>query len=137
MSAAASGIGDIAGTHYATWVVKAHAAATATEDLEGWYAPAAAKVTAITLTPSTAATGNNTNRTNYNFINRGTDGLGSTEVANYDYTTGVDAVASKPASVTVTAFSLTAGQVLAVQAEKVGTGVALGTTTITIAFQYA
>ena len=137
MSAQATGIGDIAGTHYASFQTKAHAAATATEDLEGWRAPAAVKVTGLFIVPSVAATGDNTNYTEYNFINRGTAGAGSTEVANVDFTTGVDMVASKPKSVTVTAFNMTAGQVLALQAVNVAAGVALPAATIHIAFKYA
>ena len=135
MSAAASGIGDIAGTHYADFQLIAHAAATATEDVGSWIAPAAIKVTAIRICPSLAATGDNTNRTNYNFINR-TSGAGSTEVANHDYATGTDAAKGTGVALTVTAFTMAANDALCVEAEKVASGLALGTCAVRVSFQY-
>ena len=136
MSAAATGIGDKAGLHYACINVKAIAADAGTLDLVGWYAPAAVKVRALTLVPCAAVTGNDTDYTEYNFINRGTAGAGTTEVASVDFTSGVDMVASKPKAVTVTAFALTAGQVLALQGLNVNAGVALPAATLHIAFSY-
>lgn len=135
MSAAASGIGDIVGTHYDQVMTIAHAAATATEDVAYWVAPAAVKVTAIRIVPSVAATGDNTNRTNLNFINR-TSGAGTTEVANHDYITGTDAAVGTGVALTVTAFSMAANDALAIQAEKVANGLALGCTAVKITFQY-
>ena len=135
MSAAATGIGDIAGTHYASFDLIAHAAATTTEDVGNWIAPAAVRVTGLRICPNVAATGNNTNRTNYNFINR-TSGAGTTEVANHDYATGTDAEVGTGVALTVTAFNMAQNDALCVQAEKVGDGLALGSCSVLVTFQY-
>ena len=136
MSARAGGVGDIAGLHYAHINLIAHAAATATEKVGIWIAPAAVNVVGIKICPALAATGDNTNRTNYNFIDMAT-GAGTTEVANHDYATGTDAVAGTSVSLTVTTFAMAAGDALGVEAEKVASGLALGPTAVEISFRYA
>jgi hypothetical protein len=135
MSAAATGVGDISGVHYAQAQTIAHAAATATEDVGYWVAPAAVRVTGLRICPAIAATGDTTNRTNLNFINR-TSGAGTTEVANHDYITGTDAAVGTGVALTVTAFNMAANDALAIQAEKVANGLALGATTVQITFAY-
>ena len=135
MSAAATGIGDVAGVHYAQVNTIMHAAATATEDVAYWIAPAAVRVTGIRLVPAEAATGNTTNRTNLNFINR-TSGAGTTEVANHDYITGTDAAVGTGVALTVTAFNLAQNDALAIQAEQIASGLRLGVTAILITYNY-
>jgi hypothetical protein len=133
---ATTGVFDIAGAHTANFNIKAHAAATATEDVGGWRAPAACTVAGVYLTFSAAVTGADTNTTHINIINRSTDGLGTTEVGNKDFVNGTNAVASAPLTITTTAFDLAAGAVVAVQAEKVGTGLALPTGEINLIVKY-
>jgi hypothetical protein len=106
------------------WVYMAsHAAATATESRPIAYAPQAATIEAVYFIPNAAITGADTNTTHLNLINRGTDGSGSTELANIDFVAGTDATAFN-----ATEFTLAAGDrvvadgVVALQYEKVGTG---------------
>lgn len=131
---------DVPGTHVAHVMLPAHAAATATEVLPIFRAPFACKVTAVRVTPGAAATGDNTNRTNYNLLNGGSAGTGTTEIGNLDYATGTDAAVGVTQSVYAPAdpddgVALAAGDVLKMQIEKVASGLALGVTLCTIEYQ--
>lgn len=130
---------DVPGTHTAFVMVPAHAAATATEALPIFKAPFACKIKAVRVVPGTAATGDNTNRTNYNLLDGGSAGTGTTELGNLDYATGTDAAVGVTQDVYAPADpddyeALAAGDVLKLQMEKVGTGVALGATLCVIEF---
>lgn len=130
---------DIPGTHVAHVMLPAHAAATATENVPIFRAPFACKVMAVRVVPGATATGDDTNRTNYNLLNGGSAGTGTTELGNLDYATGTDAAVGVTQNVysSSTGTTLAAGDVLKMQMEKVGTGVALGATLCVIEYQGA
>lgn len=131
---------DIPDTHVQHVMLPAHAAATATEALPIFRAPFACRVTAVRVVPGAAATGDNTNRTNYNLLNGGAAGTGTTELGNLDYATGTDAAVGVTQNVYAPAdpangTALAAGDTLKMQIEKVGTGVALGATLCVIEYR--
>ena len=91
-------------------------------------APYAGTVTAVTLTPSAAITGVNTNTRRYELINRGQAGAGTTVVATLQMDSGVNATAFDERTITLsgTAANLvvTAGDILEWKSSAVGTGLA-------------
>lgn len=114
-----------------------HAAATATEKRAIFVAPVKCRVTGVTIISDIAVTGDNTNTTNANLINAGAAGVGTTEVGNLDFVTGVNAVALDGVAIPLNATyangaDLNEGDVLALQYEKVGTGVAIGPSLINV-----
>jgi hypothetical protein len=123
-------------------MLPAHAAATTTEAIPIFRAPFACKVTAVRVIPGAAATGDDTNRTNYNLLDGGSAGTGTTELGNLDYATGTDAAVGVTQNVYAPADpddgeTLAAGDVLKMQIEKVGNGVALGATLCVIEYRGA
>jgi len=117
-------------THTANHAV--HAAATATEARPIFVAPCAARIRAVTITPDVASTGDNTNTTNLNVINAGAAGAGTTEIGNLDLVTGVNLVAFDEKNIPITATALAEGDVVNLQYEKVGTGVLVGPSLISV-----
>lgn len=117
---------------YTVTAVAVHAAATATEQRALFTAPRACVVTAVSITPDVASTGDNTNTTNLNIVNKGAAGVGTTEVANLDLALATDLVAYDEKDIPLNAtylasgVALAAGSVLTVQFEKAGTGVLVG-----------
>ena len=109
-----------------------HAAATATEERTVFVAPMAGRIRAVTVTSDIAVTGDNTNTTNMNIINKGAAGVGTTEIGNLDLTTGVNMVAFDEKNIPITATALAEGDTVTLQFEKVGTGVAIGPSMVTI-----
>lgn len=133
-------IHDVPGTHYASTVVPAHAAATATEAFPIFRAPWACKIVSVRVVPAAAATGDNTNRTNINLLNGGAAGTGTTELGNLDYATGTDAAVGVTQDVYAPAnpddgVALAAGDVLKLQYEKVASGLALGANLVVIGYR--
>ena len=132
-----SAIHDIPGTHVATTVIPAHAAATATEKINVFRAPFACKIVSVEVIPNAAATGDDTNRTNVNLLNAGTAGTGTTELGNLDYATGTDAAVGvaqdvyRPAS----PLAIASGVILQLALEKVATGLALGSMLAVVSYQ--
>lgn len=114
------------GEKYELVPLAVHAAATATEARVLFTAPRACKITNVSVTPDVASTGDNTNTTNLNIINKGAAGAGTTEIGNLDLATGTDLVAYDEKAITITATALAEGDVVAIQFEKVGTGVLVG-----------
>jgi hypothetical protein len=111
-----------------------HAAATATEERVGFVAPCKCRVVKIGFVSDAAGTGDNTNTTNVNILNKGAAGAGTTEVANKDFVTGENIVAfdreEVPLNTTyANGVDLAEGDVLSVQYEKVGTGLLIGPAT--------
>jgi hypothetical protein len=102
-----------------------HLAATATETRAIWTAPCNCVITGCSVVNPAAVTGNDTNSTNLNLLDAGAAGTGTTEIGNLDLATGTNLVANVPSALTVTATVLTAGDVVKVQYEKVGTGLLL------------
>lgn len=128
----------LAGTHKTRMKVPAHAAATATEQWPCFFAPFPCVVTGCKVVPQTASTGDNTNTTNLNLVNKGAAGSGTTEIANLDLATGTNLTAFADSSLTVTGTlaqrTLAEGDVLTLQHEKVGTGVAVGEVIVEISY---
>jgi hypothetical protein len=105
------------------------AAATAVDaDTPVFVAPFDCTVTAVTYVASAAITGADTNSRTLNLRNKGLTGGGSTAVASKAFTSGVNAVAFDETSLTLSGtaanLDLAAGDVLALQSDSVGTGLA-------------
>lgn len=101
----------------------AHAAATASEYLVAFVAPFDCRLKAVYFVPFAAVTGANTNTTHLNVINKGSAGSGSTELGALDLTSGNDLTAFDVNTVVSSLTTdLTEDDVIAVQYEKVGTG---------------
>lgn len=108
-----------------------HAAATATESRTLFVAPRDCTVTGVSITSDAAATGDASNTTNLNVINVGSAGVGTTEVANLDLGAGVNLVALDEKAIPLNTtyangVTMSEGDVLTIQFEKVGTGVLVG-----------
>lgn len=113
---------DIPGDHLVQVAAIAHLAATATEDIALIHIPFACKIVEAGFVPAAAVTGVNTNTTNLNVINR-ESGAGVTELANYDLIAGNNLAAATPKVISAAPSTLlAAGATIALQAEKVGTG---------------
>lgn len=116
----------------------AHAAATATESLAAFRSPCRAKLAAVKWVPLAAVTGQNTDTTNINIINRGTDGTGTTEIANVDFTSGVNASTHTAKSIYAPSagseLQMSEGTVISATFEKVGTGLLLPAGTFVFTF---
>lgn len=108
--------------------IPSHAAATATEEWPVFRAPFACTLKKLDIVPQAAVTGDNTNRTNFNILNKGASGSGTTEVGNLDLALGTNLTAfdstNLPLNATyVSGVVLAEGDVVTIQHEKVGTGV--------------
>lgn len=101
----------------------AHAAATATEYIASLIIPIDARIRAIYFIANAAVSGANTNTTHLNAQNGGVAGTGTTEIANIDLTSGNDLVSGAKSLMTESlTTAVSAGTVVRLQAEKVGTG---------------
>jgi hypothetical protein len=134
-------IGKHPGRHTHQIMIPAVAAATATQLNMIWTAPDNVKVLGVAVAAGAAVTGDNTNRKNLNLIDAGT-GAGTTEVGNLDLVTGTDLAAKTPRAIVDAdaaigaAFTLDAGDGLALQIEKAGTGVALPDLLVVVTYQF-
>lgn len=83
------------------------------------------RITAVSYIPDAAITGADTNTRHVNILDRGLDGAGTTEIANKDYTSGIDATALNEEVIVMSLpnHALSQGDVLAVQWEEIGTGI--------------
>jgi len=122
-----SSIHDIPGDHVERVTIPAHAAATATESHTLFVAPFACQLVSVAVHWGAAITGTATNYTNVNLVNRGTDGAGTTELANIDYLSGTDATSYDAVDLysPATPLALAAGTIISLDLEKVATGLAL------------
>lgn len=86
----------------------------------------ACKITKLSLVPQAAVTGQDTNTRHLNLINKGTDGSGTTELANCDLISGNDLSAMDEYVIynPATPLDVPINTVLAIEGEKVGTGLA-------------
>jgi hypothetical protein len=114
---------DIPGNHYAFFRMPTHLALTATETMVLWIAPVACTVTGVAFAPDAAITGDDTDYTEINILDGGTDGTGTTEIGNLDLVTDVDVAASDMQAITVTATAMAADDTLKVQFALVSSGV--------------
>lgn len=128
---------DIMGNRVAQATIRAHAAATATEKQVIWRAPFDAKLVSVEIIPDAAITGDATNYSNVNLLNGGTDGSGTTELGNKDFSNGVNGVAGTAISLYAPAspLAVAAGNQLHIQLEKVGTGLDLPSFLCVITYQ--
>jgi hypothetical protein len=91
------------------------------------------------MTNAAAVTGDDTNSTNINIINKGSAGAGTAEIGNLDLATGTDLVDFDEKAVTfnatyTTGVTLSEGDVLVVEFEKVNTGLLLTNPTFRICY---
>lgn len=108
----------------------AHAAATATELICEFLVGFTGRLRAVYFIPAADVTGQDTNTTHLNVIDKGSDGTGTDELGNYDLTNGNDLTGDAPNAIASgLTTAVTDGDVIAIQAEKVGNGldVPLGT----------
>lgn len=132
----ASFLSGVPGTHHAEAVIEAVAAGDATEEQVIFVAPFDCILESVSITADAAVTGNNTNTKNLNVVNKGSAGVGSTELANLDLATGTDLVAADEKSLgTVASNTLAEGDVVALEIEKVGTGVAIPRSVMRVGFR--
>jgi len=129
---------DLIGVRQDNLILPAHAAATATEVIPVWKAPYPCRLRKVRVTSGVVITGTATNYTNLNVQTVTAAGV-ATEKANKDYASGVN----EAAHVTTDLYAPAGGQVLAVndsvaiEIEKVGSGLALPSVLITIEFDRA
>ncbi len=114
-----------------------HAAATATEERAAFIAPCKCRVLAVEIASDAAVAGDGTNTTNVNLQYKGAAGVGTTEVGNKDFSAGVNAVALDnvpiPLNATYTnGVDMAEGDTLTLIYEKVGTGVLIGPSLVSI-----
>jgi hypothetical protein len=84
-----------------------------------------ATVHSVSWVPQTAVTGANTNTFHLNVRNLGSDGATtSTEIGNVDFVLNTDAAALQETDIVSTDTAVVAGDVVSVQRELVGTGLA-------------
>lgn len=82
---------DIVGPQRVTFNISAAAQGDATKSNVIFVAPFTCKIRAVAIFFDDDITGTATNYFNHNLVNRGTDGTGTTELANIDYASGQDA----------------------------------------------
>lgn len=116
----------------------AHAAATSTETIACFHSPTRALLSGVGWVPNAAVTGQATDYTNLNVINKGTDGSGSTEIGNVDFANLQNAAACDKLAIYAPAagseLQMSEGTVISVQAEKVVNGLALPSGTLVFTF---
>ena len=117
---------DVPGDHHSYVHTDSVGAGDATEDQVIFVAPFDCVVTGVFVTPDAAVTGDATNTKNLNVDNKGSDGSGTTEIANLDLASGTNLVEADETTISSSiTTSLTAGDVLMVEIEQVGSGVAI------------
>jgi len=101
----------------------AHASGGATEYIGSVVIPFDCVLKAAWVVPNAAVSGADTNTVHLNLDDKGPSGATSTELANLDLTSGEDLTAcAKNAISTSLSTAMTAGDTLALEAEKIGTG---------------
>lgn len=117
----------------------AHAAATASEHLCAFRSPCRALLKGVDWVPLGNVIGANTDSTNINVQNRGTDGDGTTEIANVDFVGGVNAADLTALAIYSPAagseLQMSEGTVIGCLFEKVGNGLALPGGTFIFTFE--
>ena len=120
-------IHDIVCPHRSPFSIAPIAAATATQGNPIFAAPFTCKVRKVVYYFGATVTGQATHYFNLNLFNRGTDGSGTTELANRDYASGTNdtAFVAREVYAPATYLSVATGVVLDLQRELVGTGLAM------------
>jgi len=114
-------------------------AADVTKSTPVFTAPDNCKVLQVQIVTQAAITGANTNSMNLNLINKGAAGIGATELGHIDFVSGTNSVAFDGKDLVAdtaiaSATELTAGDVLAVEREKVGSGLAMPEVLVIVTF---
>lgn len=117
---------SIAGSRRHWTLIAAHGAGDATTHHPIFVFPCNGRLRSVTLVAGAAITGQNSNTFNLNLINLGTDGTGTTELANRDFVSGVNLSSGSPTSLYAPATPLdcAAGIVISLQRELAGSGLA-------------
>ena len=121
---------SLSGSFYDKAITGAVAAGDATEEQVIFVAPDDCVIQGFSITPDSAVSGDDTDRKNLNFINKGSDGSGTTELANLDLETDTDLSAAVETEITATGTAiasrrLSQGDVVVLEIEQVASGVAL------------
>lgn len=129
-------LGDIPGIHTATARTPAIGTSDATSKSVIFRAPFDCRISAIKFIPDTAITGADTNTRHLNIQDEGAAGTGDAEIANKDYTDGVDVTALVADDITMSSANhqLTEGDILTAEFEEIGTGQALPAGLIVVEF---
>jgi hypothetical protein len=102
-------------------------------------APEGVKITGVDIYPSASVTGTATNYCNLNLIDRGATGAGTTELANYDLTSGnnLSAYVKKALYEPATPSTFAVGKVITLQLELVSGGLATPNMTVQVRYRPA
>jgi hypothetical protein len=119
------GLEDMPGDQTAICYAPSHAAATATESYPIFTAPFDCSVTNILVVPAAAVTGAATHYTKLQVVNRGTAGSDTTTLGTYALSNGNNlAIMDEYSPYTpASGLSVSDGNVLALEFEKVGNGI--------------
>lgn len=120
-------IHDISGAQRVWFNIAPIAQGTATQSNVIFEAPFACKIRSVQIFFGATVTGTATDYFNLNLINRGTDGTGSTELANRDYDNGTDDTAFVKRALYAPAsyLAVAVNTVLDLQRELVASGLAM------------
>ncbi len=114
---------SVPGNHAAQITGQAHASNAATEEIAWFIAPFVCRLKAVHFAPKSAYTGADTHYTNLRVVNKGVAGTGTAGLGTFLGTNGANIAASVPyAIVTGLTTVLAVGQVVAISADKVGSG---------------
>lgn len=131
-------LADVPGTHSRESQIDSVGAGDATEEQTIFVAPHKCVVEEVGITPDAAVTGNDTNRKNLNVIDKGSAGTGTTEIGNVDLGTGTNLVAKdRTTLLTGGSTEMEKGDVLSLQIEQVGTGVAIPRSRVDVRYRPA
>lgn len=114
------------------------AAGDATKEWPVFYAERACRLLSVGVVPLATITGANTNTFHWNVRNKGTDGNGTTEIGNVDFVSGTNADDYDYREIVAETGgkSLSAGQVLTLQRELIGTGQASPEALVVVVYEY-
>lgn len=114
----------------------AHAAATATEKVANWVAPHDCRLKAVYFSPAADVAGTTTDGTNLNVINCGTDGNGTTALGTLSGVGTSFALSGCFPNPIVTGLTtdLVDGQVIALELEKVASGLLIPAGTMVVVY---
>ena len=117
-------VGYVPGTHVDPIFVRTLTATSSTDRAAVWIAPAQVVVERVNLIAGAAVTGDNTNRINLNIRNGGPTGSGNTLIGNLNFVSGVNVPKDDDVSIACSGPGATfqPGDLLVVEAERVGTG---------------
>jgi len=114
-------------------------AADATAEWPIFYADRACRILRVGIVAYSTITGANTNTFNVNILNKGTAGIGTTEIGNKDFVLGTNATAFVEYDVVAESANaaMARGEVLNLQREKIGTGMAMPALVVIVSFELA